>query len=303
MIDVIKTLNNLTADVESDPLPPGHYLGLWVRVTGTGGAGETDAMLGDIIVKYQGGSFPLSEIWLTNGADWRNTALAFGGQLETTNGAAFAYSFPILFGHGNYPNSLYVGARERMTFKIQKTQSATVTASEVEISSILTDSIPMNYIPIVSERQSPALGGLQSTPLNLSNLLWIAMTTATVTDPTTVTIKSSRGKEKTFTPASLRAATGYIYDVDQATFAQGILSRMNGDFSDVFAEDFEIMTSGGVGTYNYLTASAVMDPALQNLSRTIQAGKIAASYARVGASIHTAAGIPLSEATGIRISR
>jgi hypothetical protein len=258
-LSFIETLTNLHytgADQISKPLPKGKYSGLQLEFTGTGSASVDDADYGSVrVTKLDSRGGFSGDIYNINIAYLRKINNALLGLVHTTDGTTFAHNVVIPFNFG-FPNALYSDG-ENYEVTIEKCNTALVTACSCRMLGLQAN-VPQSYLPIVAQRRFNSLGGINSEPIKLQNLMVLAMLDASTTNPTSVVIKSEN-RQAIFTMDDAKHYTDLAYKIESASLGMSIINLINSDISDALSDEVTIFFSGGSGYMDYITIASVFD--------------------------------------------
>lgn len=249
-LDYIKTLNVISANQWSDPLPAGHYLGLELMFYGThsGSVDPADA-LGQVRVNIAG----LGDIVNVSAVNLQTINNFLGGRPESTAGTDFYASCIIPFTLFGLPNALYIGNKDSVKVFVQKCQT-TATAMSCEISGIYGNA-PENFIPIISQDRYNSLGGLATEFVAVKNLVAIWLKQATTTDPDLISLESNYFSNS-FSWKSGQFYSDLAFNVESTTLGSILIPVLNTDVADAINDMVRLKFSGGSGVMDFVTISA-----------------------------------------------
>lgn len=253
-VDYIKTLDLITSDQYSEPLPAGNYLGLGLYFYGTH-SGSVDPVnaLGVVKVLYQG----IGDIFRLDVVKLQTLNNFFGGRPDSTAGTAFHAFALIPFKFFGVPNALHITDNTVVKVWLEKCK-ATATTWKCDILGIYGNA-PQNYIPIVSQDRITALGGLQSQTIAIRNLIALWLSTASTTNPDLISV-ASRDYTNSFGFAEAQYLSDILFNVESASLSSIVIPFMFDDLADVVSDRVAIKLSGGSGYMDFITMSALFTP-------------------------------------------
>ena len=262
-IETLKDLHYAGADQISKTLPQGKYAGLQLEFYGTGTAEVTDEQYGSVrVVKLDSRGGYSGDIVNINIAILRKINNALLGLVHTNNGTAFAHNVVIPFNYG-FRNALYSDG-SNYELVIEKCNVANVLTCSCRILGLQAN-VPQSYLPIIAQKRFNSLGGINSEPIKLKNLMLLAMLDASTTNPTSVVIKSDN-RQAMFTIDDAKHYTDLAYRIESASLGLAIVNLINADISDALSDEVTIFFSGGAGYMDYVVVSAHFDNEIRLMS-------------------------------------
>jgi len=266
--------------------PPGHYDGLWLRATGTTAGASSETIIGNIRLTANApwgkGDVHSLPFWML-----RRLNSHTGGVLETVNaaggGGVFAYSAFLPASVFGYPNSLWVTPESSVKLHVDPITAA-ATGVNIACEPVPYSGAPMNYLLQLAGDRFPTLGGLQTNPLRIPNLVALGLCIASTTDPASVHLKSRR-RNWDGVPIHWRRFSSWLWDMEAVTDDFALLPLFERELGQAIGDVYELVFSGGVGSLDYLTVQASMTPNVTDASRAVIRAELATGWADAGVNV------------------